>query len=211
MIKFEININTQTFFCHLSKKPRKNINVRLKSGNNIYISKPKSVSQKHIINYLTDNSDWIFNKSVSLNSVANKRNTYITDDYVVVFDNKYSLKESLVNLESYEDLSKYLEKSLSNEILNKRKSLDKIMIDYKITLPKIKVKSMKNKWGSCYINDGIIYINKKLIHYPKFCLDYVLLHEYIHFIHPNHSKDFYKLVERYMPNYKQVVKYLKAN
>ena len=40
-------------------------------------------------------------------------------------------------------------------------------------------------------------------------IDAVIVHELCHIIHPNHSKDFYKLVESYIPNYKQLDKYLK--
>ena len=70
---------------------------------------------------------------------------------------------------------------------------------------------MRGKWGACYVNKELIYININLVHYPKACIDYVLLHEYLHFIEPNHSKDFYNLIKMYMPNYKEAIKYLKTN
>ena len=34
-------------------------------------------------------------------------------------------------------------------------------------------------------------------------IEYVALHEFAHFIHPNHSKDFYNLVENLMPDWKE--------
>ena len=40
-------------------------------------------------------------------------------------------------------------------------------------------------------------------------IDAVVVHELSHIVYPNHSKDFYKLIEKYMPNYKELDKYLK--
>ena len=38
---------------------------------------------------------------------------------------------------------------------------------------------------------------------PAECIEYVVLHEFAHFVHPNHSKDFYALVEKLMPDWKE--------
>ena len=42
------------------------------------------------------------------------------------------------------------------------------------------------------------------------CLDYVIVHELSHFIYPNHSRDFWSLVGKYYPNYKECRKMLKG-
>ena len=42
-------------------------------------------------------------------------------------------------------------------------------------------------------------------------IDYILVHEFSHLVHMNHSKDFYKLVKEIMPNYKEEEKWLKDN
>ena len=46
---------------------------------------------------------------------------------------------------------------------------------------------------------------------PEKAIDAVIVHELCHIIHPNHSKNFYELVEKYIPNYKEIDKYLKRN
>ena len=54
-----------------------------------------------------------------------------------------------------------------------------------------------------------VTLNYHLIKYDICCLDYVIVHELSHFIHPNHSKEFWTQVAKYYPNYKKVRKYLK--
>ena len=61
---------------------------------------------------------------------------------------------------------------------------------------------MKSIWGSCTPAKNSITLNRKLIHYPFEFIEYVVLHEFVHFIQPNHSKAFYNIIENYMPDYK---------
>ena len=73
---------------------------------------------------------------------------------------------------------------------------------------KIRIKNIKYAWGSCSSNQNIT-INYNLIKYSKEAICYVVLHELCHLKHMNHSEDFWKLVETYMPDYKEVKKELK--
>lgn len=76
--------------------------------------------------------------------------------------------------------------------------------------PALRIRDMKTRWGSCIVNKGVITLNKKLLAYPRECIEYVALHEYCHFIHPNHSKKFYALVESFMPDWKKRRELLKG-
>lgn len=74
---------------------------------------------------------------------------------------------------------------------------------YGIKYPLVKIRTMKSRWGSCQPSKGIITLNAKMIAAPREAIEYVVLHEFAHFIHPNHSKDFYTLVESMMPDWKK--------
>ena len=74
---------------------------------------------------------------------------------------------------------------------------------YGVKYPLVKIRAMKSRWGSCQPSKGIITLNAKMIAAPREAIEYVVLHEFAHFIHPNHSKDFYALVESMMPDWKQ--------
>ena len=67
----------------------------------------------------------------------------------------------------------------------------------------IRIRKIKYAWGSCSQNKNIT-INYNLIKYSEQAIKYVILHELCHLKYMNHSKDFWNLVEKYMPEYKQV-------
>ena len=73
---------------------------------------------------------------------------------------------------------------------------------------KIIIKKIKYAWGSCS-NKKTITINLELIKYSEQAIRYVILHEFCHIKYMNHSKDFWNLVKKYMPDYKQVKKEFK--
>jgi len=73
---------------------------------------------------------------------------------------------------------------------------------------KIRIRQINYAWGSCSSKKNIT-INGKLIKYSKQAIRYVILHELCHIKHMNHSKEFWDLVQCYMPDYKEAKKELK--
>lgn len=69
------------------------------------------------------------------------------------------------------------------------------------------ITSAKKRFGSCTAQNGINY-SKYLILYPAEAMEYVVVHELAHTRHHNHSKEFYNLISRYMPDYKAKEKLL---
>ncbi|BBP46579.1 hypothetical protein THMIRHAS_19520 [Thiosulfatimonas sediminis] len=75
----------------------------------------------------------------------------------------------------------------------------------------IKVKSYQACWGNCYHQRGLLQFNWKLLQAPSWVVDYVIVHELAHLVHPNHSTDFWSLVHRHYPQTPQAKRYLKEN
>ena len=71
------------------------------------------------------------------------------------------------------------------------------------TSPRWKLLAMKRQWGSCSPN-GVIVLNPALVKAPSACIDYVLLHELCHLKHHNHSPQFYRLMDRQMPQWPSI-------
>lgn len=69
--------------------------------------------------------------------------------------------------------------------------------------PSLKLRVMRTQWGSCS-PAGVICLNPRLIRAPRDCIDYVLLHELCHLRQHNHSKRFYNLLDKNLPNWRHV-------
>ncbi|WP_299076008.1 M48 family metallopeptidase [uncultured Paraglaciecola sp.] len=75
---------------------------------------------------------------------------------------------------------------------------------------KIKVRSLKSRWGSC-TSDGRLVFNWRLVLFPPRILRYVVLHELCHLRHFDHSQAFWDLVARHDREYEEKVEWLRTN
>jgi len=66
------------------------------------------------------------------------------------------------------------------------------------------VKYMKTKWGSCNIEARRIWLNLELAKKPEKCLEYIIVHEMIHFKERHHNERFLYYMDTYLPNWKQL-------
>lgn len=74
----------------------------------------------------------------------------------------------------------------------------------------VNVKAYRRRWGSCSASGEISY-NWRLIMAPTQVVDYVVAHEVVHLVQHNHSPDFWRIVERLMPDYRHQQTWLNKN
>lgn len=74
---------------------------------------------------------------------------------------------------------------------------------------KIAVKTQRRSWGSCSYRRQAINLNWQLVMAPLPVIDYVVVHELAHLIHPNHSKKFWQKVAQFIPDYREKKRWLK--
>ena len=72
------------------------------------------------------------------------------------------------------------------------------------------IKSFKSRWGSCSVK-GDICFNWKIIIAPNRIVDYLVVHELCHLKRHDHSPEFWKCVERVIPDYLECKEWLKEN
>ena len=75
--------------------------------------------------------------------------------------------------------------------------------------PTIKVRDMTSKWGVCCMSKRQITFALQLYNMPPAAQIYVVVHEYCHFLQPNHSPAFWAEVARLLPDWKERRKLLK--
>lgn len=105
-------------------------------------------------------------------------------------------------LSDKEEQQKILEK-----IVGRVRHYEKLM---GLSCNKITVRDQKTRWGSCS-SKGNLNLNYRLAYMPPEILDYVVVHELAHLRHMDHSREFWALVETYLPDYKECRKWLKEH
>lgn len=75
--------------------------------------------------------------------------------------------------------------------------------------PQIRVKKLKSCWGVCHYTKGYITLSRALAAKPIAAIEYVILHEFVHFIEHDHQAGFHRWMARLMPDYKERRKLLR--
>ena len=75
--------------------------------------------------------------------------------------------------------------------------------------PRIAVRDMRTRWGSCSLRTGTLAFNRRLCALPPAAREYVVVHEFCHFAHPDHSPAFWAAVAAVLADYKERKKLLR--
>ena len=67
----------------------------------------------------------------------------------------------------------------------------------------VRWREMVSRWGSCQVKTARITLNLRLADKSAACIEYVLVHELCHLLHPDHSPAFYAKLAIFMPDWKE--------
>jgi predicted metal-dependent hydrolase len=79
---------------------------------------------------------------------------------------------------------------------------------YNLSWQKVSIRNQKKRWGSCS-RKGNLNFNYKIIFLPPRFADYIIVHELCHLKEFNHSKNFWRLVSKIFPDYREIIRELK--
>jgi len=201
----------------IRKKAVKNISIRVVSSDEVILTLPRFVSKTRGLEFLHSKEEWIQKKLSHMPKPLSLENgeviNYLGYPYTIKLCEKdrafidgeflYLPKEDRQN-----EYEKFLKKKAKEIFLPIVKSWAK-KVDKEIK--RVSIKKMKTRWGSCNTQKAYINLNLHLIHKPIGVIEYVVLHELAHLTHPNHSKEFHRYVENFMPDWKEREKLLKSN
>lgn len=94
-----------------------------------------------------------------------------------------------------------LKKELTPMVMAWAKRLEEENFDWQI-------KQMKTEWGSCIPRKRLLIFNLELARVPRECIEFVIVHEFCHFLIDNHNKLFESLMTKRLPNWRTLRKNL---
>jgi predicted metal-dependent hydrolase len=217
----------------LERKRVKNINLRIRHDCSVYVSANKKVPFDIIKCFLIKKSAYIltaidkYSDRIKFACVAP---SYITGESFRYLGKELRLKVTEEDNKVYSDgIYLHLGAANANDIEKKSKLINQwywrqcqeifntiieelhlVFHKYSVHKPTLIIKEMTTRWGSCQTKRNTITLNKRLIEAPHDCIEYVIMHEFIHFLHPNHSKKFYELLSTLMPDWKERKKVLES-
>lgn len=196
----------------LKKNTTRNTYIRVREDLTILVTTNIFTKDKAIEKLINEN---IINLEKMIQKIKDKNNYnskffYLGKEYDVVKinDNSISFGEEKVFIGRNIDIDKYLKNSAQKLFLERLEYWYNKFSD-NIPYPTLTIRKMKSRWGVCNVKTKRVTLNLELIKKDISCLDYVIVHELSHLIHPDHSKKFWSLVEKNYPDYKKVRKILK--
>ncbi|OGN97919.1 MAG: hypothetical protein A2Y89_06210 [Chloroflexi bacterium RBG_13_51_18] len=136
--------------------------------------------------------------------VAVPRRTSFESALEFVRTKKQWIKKHLAEIQAYEKQKKTFEDNFQS--INKAEAKKKIIgrfnqlaEQYGFTYRNVSIRNQRTRWGSCSVK-GNISLNIKLVALPRELSDYVILHELVHTRVHNHSKKFWKELDKYVGN-----------
>jgi len=220
----------------IERRNRKTIKISVESSEMLKVSAPSWVDNEQIEKFLYSKKNWI-SDALERKSETEKveSDKYSTGNKIFLMGNAYiintvessntpnvSVMESgntiyiLINPRTPGNIKKELvNDSMKNWYISHAKKHFPLRIRHFSNITglypeKIFYKFQKTRWGSCSGRKNINF-NVNLIIAPESIIDYVILHELCHLKHLDHSKNFWNLMEKHMPDYKNRRKWLKEN
>lgn len=205
------------------KKNVKNLTLRINSLGEVSLSVPLKFPDFLVQDFLNKKSSWIMKKLEIINS--NKKNSFMYEngDELDFLGKKYTLKIHIGYFEKVEIFQNELVVSVTNDsFIDKQKILNAwyskkakeifypIVFMYSRLIDKevkaVRIRKMNTRWGSCNHNKNYINLNLEMVKKPIEFIEFVILHEVCHLVHPNHSKKFYDFLSSHMPDWRERAK-----
>lgn len=210
---------------HLTRKSIKNLHISvMPPDGQVRVSAPDSMTETAIRMAVIHRIPWIRRQQAafakqerqSAREMVNGETHYLWGKrYRLEVIESDNLKSQTVKLKSGKliltvntDASEEVKLKLLTEYYRNRLKartpdlIDKWSKQTGVAISSWQVQKMKTKWGSCNIEEGNIRLNLDLAKKPLPCLEYIVLHELLHFKERQHNDRFKALLDAYMPDWR---------
>ena len=212
------------------KKKIKNMHLYVKPPNGkVMVSAPLSMSDEAIERFVRTKTSWIKRQVNKFeNQPRQSEREYVSGETLYVWGKQYFLQTDYDNRSSLvlsgdkailvirkgstaDQREKYIRewyrKLLKTEI---ERILPKWEKKTGLKTESWQIRYMTSRWGSCKIKKRKIWLNLQLAKKTPECLEYIILHELIHFVEKGHNEKFNTLLDQYMPKWREIKKTLNS-
>ena len=229
-MEFSVTIKGITYPVKVSHKKMKQVRLKVFPSEEIRLSVPLDTPEKWIEEYLRDKTPWIEEKlDLFVQTKAIEKEEHFSSGtstrilgrqlmVQVVQSNKKQVvvEDGTLKVQTFETDQQRIDSQVNNwwQQSSRRyfqevvEQLYPIIGKHGIEKPKVCVKKMSTLWGSCSRKNATVNLNFYLYKASAPCVEYVILHELIHFLYPHHNKDFYDLLTVHMPDWQERKKQL---
>ena len=234
-MQHQLEINGRVMEYTLERKKVKNLNLRIRRDGSVYVSANKSVTLDYIENFLRSKSDFIFKAVEHYSEVSAMKESpkkYVDGESFRVLGHDLRLKVLrgarnevksdgvFITLRVKDPFDtdmkervfrKWLAAVCRETVTELCEAVYPKFKKYGIDFPEIKFRNMVSRWGSCMPKKKILTFSYALATVPVSCIEYVVMHEFTHFLHLNHSPDFYRQLAVFMPDWRERKKLLEKS
>lgn len=228
MEKHQIEYANNVIDFIIKRKKVKNVNLNVKPDMTIEVTANDRVPLDFISDFVKSKGSWILKNVGQFKDVQPLKQSereYVSGETFKYLGKQYRLR---VQQSMEEEIVKYFRGFIylyvknTDNVSRKAKlmddwyrekaqmtfieSLEKVyplVQKYGVVKPDVDVRLMKARWGSALTEKNTILLNAELIKAPKYCIDYVVLHELIHFKYNDHSENFYQMLYSLMPDWEK--------
>lgn len=206
----------------LIRSSRKTLALNIDRDGRLIVRAPYRLSVERIEQFIAEKADWIEKHTAAVNLRTEQKNERLNVPPTelplfgrlcpVVNEKPYGYTDGVFYLPegmTLESLVPYLHKlytRIAKEALIPR--VQTLSEQTGLMITAVKINSAKTRWGSCSAAKSVNLSHRLIAADPRL-IDYVIIHELCHTVHMDHSHDFYRLVENFLPDYKEREKGLK--
>ena len=162
----------------------KRLKLAIYCDGNFVVTVPWRMSIWNVDQFIREHADWVLEKMKSMKKLGKN------------------------NLFARNDRAEYLElKERARALVYNR--LEKFNKFYDFNYKGVAIRNQKTRWGSCS-SKGNLNFNYKIVLLPPRHADYIIVHELCHIKEFNHSKRFWNLVAKTIPEYEKIIADLRA-
>jgi len=207
------------------RSKRRTVALIVESDGSITVRAPMRLPERAIREFVEKHVDWVEKKKAEMRAIVPTRSKqyqpgetffYLGTEYSLevvagqhkklILDDRFKITESA--LKNAELVFQNWYRQRAKQWIVER--VEQLAESHQLHYEKVKITSARKRWGSCSPKNTLNF-SWRLMLTPPEIIEYVIIHELAHTVHHNHSKQFWNLVEKLLPDYKARRKQLRQH